>query len=107
MSSSLHYGGATSAAADADEIEACAAILAVAGEMHSQGLPLTDTVARSAHAYRITIAVSLRGRLFFSQDPENEYLKPTLLPGLKALKALRATPNQELITAMKKGMKSR
>ena len=36
-----------------------------------------------------------------AKDPTNEYLKLTLLPGLTALRNLRATPADELMRALR------
>ena len=49
------------------------------------------------------IAVSLCvGAYSSAKDPTNEYLKLTLLPGLKALRALRATPRDNLETILRR-----
>ena len=88
------------------EVPACVAIVAsYAAHMSAEGLGLSDAewhVLPTLISIRIAMSLTL-GAYSSAKDPTNEYLKLTLLPGLKALKALRALSADELLTALKAG----
>ena len=76
---------------------------AYAAEMTKQGNKLSEaewTVLPTLIACRIAVSLTL-GSYSSAQDPTNEYLKLTLLPGLKALRNLRAVPAPELTAKLK------
>ena len=53
-------------------------------------------------ACRIAMSLCI-GAYSSAKDPTNEYLKLTLLPGLTALRNLRATPADELMRVLRAG----
>lgn len=82
------------------------AIMAVTGsyaaEMKNHALPLQPlewAVLPTLIAARITASLTI-GAYSSAQDPTNEYLKLTLLPGWHALQRLRATPAAALAERM-------
>lgn len=81
------------------ELEACVAMTSsYAAEMAARGMALSDaewSVLPTLIACRITVSLTI-GAYSSAQDPENEYLKLTLLPGWTALQRLRAIPAAEL-----------
>lgn len=87
-----------------NEVDAAAAVVAgYAGQMAAQGMALTEVewkVLPTLIACRIAVSLSI-GAYSSAKDPDNEYLKLTLLPGLKALQGLRATPAAELVGTLK------
>ena len=75
-------------------------------QMAAMGLGLSDAewaVLPTLIACRIAVSLSI-GAYSSARDPTNEYLKLTLLPGLKALQKLRETPADELMAALKAGV---
>ena len=69
-----------------------------AAEMAAQGMPLTESeweVLPTLISCRIAVSLAI-GAYSSAKDPTNEYLKLTLLPGLAALKGVRAVPVDQL-----------
>jgi len=80
------------------------ALLAVIGAYASK-VPLTEdewTVLPILVACRVAVSLTV-GAYSSSKDPDNEYLKLTLLPGWKALQQLRAVPSTEWTPRLKAG----
>ena len=88
------------------EVAACVAMVSsYASTMKAQGMPLIEAewvVLPTLIACRIAMSLCI-GAYSSAKDPTNEYLKLTLLPGLTALRNLRATPADELMRALRAG----
>ena len=91
------------------EVEACVAMVtSYAAHMSAEGHGLSDVewhVLPTLIACRIAMSLCI-GAYSSAQDPTNEYLQLTLLPGLHALRALRATSADDLMRALKAGPKA-
>jgi hydroxylysine kinase len=95
------------AAKELSEVDASVAIVGgYAAEMNRLGAPMTDeewAVLPTLIAARIAVSLCV-GAYSSSKDPTNEYLKLTLLPGLKALQRLRELSAEELTAALRRGV---
>ena len=109
----LHYdkggdGGEAGAGGGGEEMSeveaACAMASSYSAEMSRLGMGLSDAEWRALPtliACRIAVSLTI-GAYSSAMDPTNEYLKITLLPGLKALQRLRQTSADDLEAAMRK-----
>ena len=97
-------GAADGAGGALSELEAAVAMTSsYAAEMAARGMPLSAAewaVLPTLIACRITVSLVI-GAFSSAQDPTNEYLKLTLLPGWTALQRLRATPAAEMAEALR------
>merc|ERR1712113_740313 len=97
---SLEYESAATKAGHLSQLEALQAL----AYSYCDVLPLSESEWRALPtliACRLAMSLTL-GTYSASKDPENEYLKLTLVPGWKALSALRSRPATEWTSMLRR-----